>query len=70
MGGSFALGWGAQSFERSRSSVHAGSAGTFTALVAVQPERDLAIAVVTNAGGQQASAATIEAARELIRAHS
>ncbi|MDX6479883.1 MAG: hypothetical protein QOG85_393 [Gaiellaceae bacterium] len=69
VGEPFALGWGIQVFEGARSSVHAGSAGTFTALAVVQPERDLAIAVLTNAGGQQASAATVEATRELIRAH-
>ena len=65
----FALGWGVQWFEGARSSVHAGSAGTFTALAVVQPERDLAIVVLTNAGGQHASNATIAATRGLIQAH-
>jgi CubicO group peptidase (beta-lactamase class C family) len=65
----FALGWGVQSFEGARSSVHAGSAGTFTALAVVQPERDLAIVVLTNAGGQHASTVTIAATRGLIQAH-
>jgi CubicO group peptidase (beta-lactamase class C family) len=66
LGESFALGWGVQPWEGSRSSVHAGSAGTFYALVAVQPERNVAVAILTNAGGQRAEAASIEAARELI----
>jgi CubicO group peptidase (beta-lactamase class C family) len=67
LGKSFALGWGVQPWEGSRTSVHAGSAGTFFALVAVQPERNLAVAILTNAGGKRAEAASIEAARELIR---
>jgi CubicO group peptidase (beta-lactamase class C family) len=65
----FALGWGVQSFEGARSSVHAGSGGTFTALAVVQPERDLAVVVLTNAGGQHAGAAAVAATRALIRAH-
>jgi len=65
----FALGWGVQQWEGSMTSVHAGSAGTFFAVVAIQPERDLAVAVVTNAGGQLAATAATELARELIRTH-
>jgi len=49
-----------------RTSVHLGSAGTFYALVAVQPERDLAVAVMTNAGGDRAEAASVSLARHLI----
>ena len=67
--GGFALGWGVQPWEGARTSVHAGSAGTFFAIVALQPERDLAVAVMTNAGGQRAEAASIAAARELIAMH-
>jgi D-alanyl-D-alanine carboxypeptidase len=67
--GVFALGWGVQQWEGSMTSVHAGSAGTFFAVVAIQPERDLAVAVVTNAGGQLAATAATELARELIRTH-
>jgi CubicO group peptidase (beta-lactamase class C family) len=66
LGGAFALGWGVQPFEGARTSVHAGSAGTFFALVAVQPERDLAVAVMTNAGGHRAEVASLELVRELI----
>jgi D-alanyl-D-alanine carboxypeptidase len=69
LGESFALGWGVQTWEGCRTSVHAGSAGTFYTLVVVQPERDVAVAVMTNAGGRRAEAASIEAARELIRTY-
>jgi CubicO group peptidase (beta-lactamase class C family) len=64
--GVFALGWGVQSWEGARTSVHAGSAGTFFAIVTIQPERDLAVAVLTNAGGSKAEAVSIDLARELV----
>jgi len=66
--GVFALGWGIQPWEGARTSVHAGSAGTFFAVVALQPARDLAVAVMTNAGGSKAEAASVKLARELARA--
>jgi len=66
--GAFALGWGVQPWEGAKTSVHLGSAGTFFALVAVQPERDLAVTVMTNAGGDRAEAASISLARHLIGA--
>ena len=64
--GAFTPGWGIQPWEGARTSVHLGSAGTFYALVAVQPERDLAVAVMTNAGGDRAEAASVSLARHLI----
>ena len=67
--GVFALGWGVQPWEGARTSVHAGSAGTFFSVVAVQPEQDLAVAVVTNAGGHRAETASAGLARELIGMH-
>jgi CubicO group peptidase (beta-lactamase class C family) len=67
--GPFALGWGVQEWEGARTSVHAGSAGTFYALVAVQPERGSAVVVMTNAGGSRAEAASVELARDLVRRH-
>jgi D-alanyl-D-alanine carboxypeptidase len=60
----FALGWGIQLVDGVPSSVHNGSAGTFYAVVAVQPSRDTAIAVVANSGGDRAGtgcAATLKA---------
>jgi CubicO group peptidase (beta-lactamase class C family) len=68
--GGFALGWGVQPWEGALTSVHLGSAGTFYALVAVQPKRDLAVAVLTNAGGDRAEAASVSLARDLIATNS
>jgi hypothetical protein len=51
---------------RARRRFHAGSAGTFYALVAVQPERDSAVVVITNAGGSRAEAASVVLARDLV----
>lgn len=66
----FALGWGIQPWEGATSSVHAGSAETFFAIAVVQPERDLAVAVVANAGGAAGQRAAVETARTLVRAES
>lgn len=55
-----ALGWGVQEFEGAIASVHSGSAGTFYAIVALWPSRDLAVAVFANAGDERADAACIE----------
>lgn len=65
--GPFALGWGIQMWEGATTSVHAGSAETFFAIVAVQPERDFAAAAVVNAGGERAQQATVEIVRGLVR---
>ena len=63
----FALGWGVQQWEGERTSVHAGSAETFVAIVAVQPERDFAAAAIVNAGGDHASGQAIEVVRNLVQ---
>jgi len=63
----FALGWGVQEWEGARTSVHAGSGGTFYAIVALQPERDVAAAALVNAGGDRASRHAIEVVRDLVR---
>jgi hypothetical protein len=65
--GNFALGWGVQDWEGSRTSVHTGSAETFFAIVVVQPDRDFAAAAIVNAAGEQAEAAAIEVVRALVR---
>lgn len=52
-----ALGWGVQELAGASASVHSGSGGTFYAVVAVWPTRDLAVAVFANAGGDRASKA-------------
>lgn len=49
--GGFAFGWGVQQLLGEETHVHSGSAETFFALVALQPRRRLAAAVVTNAAG-------------------
>lgn len=49
--GGFALGWGVQQLGGEETHVHSGSAETFLALVALQPRRRRAAAVVTNAAG-------------------
>jgi CubicO group peptidase (beta-lactamase class C family) len=55
-----ALGWGVKEFEGAEATVHTGSAGTFYAVVALWPSRDLALAVFANAGDQRADAACVE----------
>jgi D-alanyl-D-alanine carboxypeptidase len=51
----YALGWGASQIDGVPSSTHAGSAGSFYALVALQPSRDEGVAVVLNSGGERSS---------------
>jgi len=51
--GRYALGWGIQEYAGARSSVHAGGNGQFYALVAIQPDSDLAVAFLTNDGGYE-----------------
>ena len=62
----YALGWGLQQLNEVPSSVHAGSDGTFYAVVAVQPSRDIAVAVVTNSGGDRSSAGCSAALKALL----
>jgi D-alanyl-D-alanine carboxypeptidase len=62
----FALGWGVQQLEGARTSLHLGSAGTFFAVVALQADRDFAVAVLSNAGGDQAETASVALVRHLI----
>jgi len=45
-----ALGWGVQEIAGARSSVHAGRSDRSYALVAIQPSRDLAVALLSNDG--------------------
>lgn len=65
-GGSYALGWVVRNLNGVLASSHAGSAGTFYALAAVQPARDLAAVVFANAGNEAAAAASGEALRLLL----
>jgi CubicO group peptidase (beta-lactamase class C family) len=61
------LGWGVQMFDGAPASAHAGSAGTFYAVMIIQPTRDLGAVVFTNAGGERGSAAATDAVKALIR---
>jgi CubicO group peptidase (beta-lactamase class C family) len=51
--GRYALGWGVQEYAGAPSSVHAGGNGQFYALCAIQPDRDRAVAFLTNDGGDE-----------------
>ena len=55
----YGFGWVVQDIVGERSSGHAGSLGSFKARAAIQPSRDIAVAVVANAGDDEADAATI-----------
>ena len=62
----FALGWGVQQVNDVPSSVHSGSDGTFYAVVAIQPTRDTAIAVVANSGGDRSGTGSSAALKALL----
>jgi len=63
----YGLGWVIHNHLGARSSSHAGSIGRFKARATIQPSQDLAVAVVTNAGGDAADAATIELRDALLK---
>jgi CubicO group peptidase (beta-lactamase class C family) len=65
--GNYAMGWGEVDLNGERTATHDGSTGTFWATVWMQPRRNLAVAVLINAGGDRASAAAAEAALALLR---
>ena len=63
----YGLGWVIHDHLGARSSSHAGSIGRFKARATIQPSRDLAVAVVANAGGKAADDATIELRDALLK---
>ena len=65
--GKTALGWGIQDIAGAPASVHNGSAGTFYAVAAIWPSRDLAVAVFANAGDERAASACVEVLKALAR---
>lgn len=67
-GTNFALGWGVQDLQGVRTSVHTGSAETFYAVVAIQPDRDLTVAVVANAAGEAVEIAAATALKGALAA--
>ena len=65
--GEYALGWGLGEFEGAAAHGHTGATETFFSRVIILPERDVAIAVLTNTASVTASTATREAQMELLR---
>lgn len=65
--GEYAMGWFLREFDGTAAHWHTGSTDTFFSRVIMLPERDVAVAVLTNAGSETASTATREAAMELLR---
>lgn len=65
--GEYAMGWFLREFEGTAAHWHTGSTQTFFSRVIMLPERDIAVAVLTNAGSEAASTACREAALELLR---
>ena len=65
--GEYAMGWFLREFDGTSAHWHTGSTDTFFSRVIMLPERDVAVAVLTNAGSETASTATREAAMELLR---
>jgi hypothetical protein len=64
----FALGWGVQQAPSGPISMHAGTAGTFYAVVALQPDRDRGIAIFANCGSADAAGAVNAVARAFLLA--
>ena len=62
----YGLGWGVTEIQSALSSTHAGSAGNFYALVALQPSRDEGVAIVLNSGGERSSKAANELLERLL----
>jgi len=68
--GDYALGWVIRPLAGARVSAHEGSAGTFHAVAVLHPERDLAVAVLANAGYSKAGDAARELAQVLLARYS
>jgi CubicO group peptidase (beta-lactamase class C family) len=68
--GNYALGWIIQPVAGARASAHEGSAGTFHAIAVLHPERNLAVAVLANAGFSKAADAARELAHVLLERYS
>jgi D-alanyl-D-alanine carboxypeptidase len=65
--GHYSMGWGEVEIDGVRTATHDGTTGTFWATAWIQSGRDLAVAVLVNAGGERAAAAATEAATALLR---
>jgi CubicO group peptidase (beta-lactamase class C family) len=64
--GEFALGWLVKDIAGVRTSAHDGSAGTFYAIAAIQPDRDRAVIVLMNAYSDAAANAANQLALKLL----
>ena len=64
------LGWGVQKLADQKMSVHSGGGGTFIIVGFVHHDKDLAIAVVANAGTDRAEAAVVAQLKSLLQAYS
>jgi len=65
--GDYALGWGVQRNGARTVHFHEGSAGTFHVVTLLDPVRGIAVATVTNAGGDRAADAIRDAADRALR---
>jgi len=65
--GEYALGWGVQRNLVNTVHFHEGSAGTFHMVTLLDPQRGIAVATVTNAGGDRAADAIRDAAARALR---
>jgi CubicO group peptidase (beta-lactamase class C family) len=63
----YAMGWGEVDIDGVRTATHDGSTGTFWATAWIQPSRDVAVAVLVNAGGERAAEAAARVATALLR---
>lgn len=66
--GDYALGWGFGTLNGVRAEAHQGSAGTFDALVVMQPDRNRAVIALANAGDDEdrVTGAMVQAAARLV----
>lgn len=65
--GEYAMGWFLRDFDGTAAHWHTGATETFFSRVIMLPERDIAVAFLTNTGGETAATAAREATMELLR---
>ncbi|WP_433852306.1 serine hydrolase domain-containing protein [Stenotrophomonas nitritireducens] len=67
--GEYAMGWFLRGFGGTAAHWHTGSTETFFSRVVMLPERDVAVAVLTNTGSDNAAKASREATMELLKVY-
>ena len=67
--GEYAMGWFLREYDGTTAHWHTGATPSFFSRVILLPARDIAVAVLTNAGNEAASEAAREASLELLRIH-